>query len=82
MGIEIVPNIKLVDHTPTPESPHNHIHCDICESPKDKVVYLKEPPQYVSTNKGKNHKLVESKGFFLCKGCLTIALNVIDQEAT
>lgn len=45
-----VPSIELVDRTPTEESPTDHTHCDICETPVNKVVsYQEVPVVFVST---------------------------------
>ncbi len=62
---DLIPIIKVVDHTPTKEDPYNHIHCDVCEMPLDRVVFFSERPED------------EGRNLFVCKECLTKALALL-----
>ena len=33
-------DILLMDYSPTEEEPTRHCHCDVCDYPRDKVVYF------------------------------------------
>ena len=72
----IVPNIKVDDHTPSKGSPFNHVHCDICEEPLDKVIMFQTVPDYTLTKSGKRKEL-DPTYMRICKKCLAIALKLL-----
>lgn len=65
-GRRIRPRIKLLDHTPSSKDPYNHIHCDVCEGPKDKVAYF-ESYDHDDSFKGTEHYRHRLR---ICKECL------------